>query len=406
MKRFVVAAICLTSVSSVWAEGIKSQVYGYIEGRLEKNEKTPSRSGGTASTPGTVARETSPHEFDTPNITLMVKSNYNDTFSSFLNLASPGGEGVDTRNAWIEQKLAGDQLKFRLGKTYRPFGLYNELLDAVPTYMGIEPPELFDNDHLIVTRTTNLMIHGEQGFGTDILRYAVTTGNDERESDQIPLGGDLRYTKYGENYDWTFGSSFYLSNGKAKPFDLDSKDDGGVQKWMESDKYDVLGFYSEFNTSKWKLQGAYYASNHDGVRSGDFLQANFGDDSSLNQRQLDRLCNGDCSSAGNSDAKYNVETWYLRAGYNIQTTVGQFVPYVQWDYYSNPETIANKDLGGDNEAGLSDDGKFNKQTLGLVYRPIPNAAIKLDTSNHNQKIDGKTTNYTEARFSYSYIWTL
>lgn len=407
MVRIALAAIAFSALMPIsQAAELKSQVYGYVEGYVEKNEKTPQRSGGTATTPGTVSRLKQPHEFDTPNITLMVKSTYKEDYSSFLNLVSPGGEEVRTRNAWVESRLAGEKLKFRIGKLYRPFGLYNEILDAVPTFIGIEPPELFDNDHLIVTRTTNLMFHGEQGIGQDLLRYSITTGNDEKESDQLPIGGDLRFTHYGPEYDWTIGSSFYLSGGKASPTALDAEENGGVHKWMESDRYNVIGAYTEFNTNRWKIQGAYYNASHDAVRSGDFLQTNFGADSGLNQRQLDRLCNGNCATATNSDANYTIETWYVRAGYNIQTEVGQFVPYVQWDYYSNPETIANKDLGGDNEAGLSDDGKFNKQTLGLVYRPVPVAALKFDASNHAQKIDGKNTNYTEARFSYSYIWSL
>lgn len=405
MRRFAIAAICLTSMSAVQAQALKSQVYGYIEGYVEKNEKTPTRSGGDATTPGTVSRETSPHEFDTPNITLMVKSTYLDKYSAFLNLASPGGEEVRTRNAWVEQKLAGEALKFRIGKMYRPFGLYNELLDAVPTYIGIEPPELFDNDHLIVTRTTNLMLHGEREFGSDLFRYSFTTGNDEKESDQIPLGIDLRYAKYADSYDWTFGVSGYTSGGKATGFAADAEERGGVQAWIKDDKYNVIGAYTELNKSNLKVQMAYYVSNHDGTRDSSIIN-DWGADSALNQRQLNRICQGDCSTVGDTKAKYDIETWYLRSGYSIQSEWGQFVPYIQFDYYSNPETIANKDLGGDNEAGLSDDGKFTKQTLGLVYRPIPAAAIKLDTSNHNQKIDGKYTNYTEARFSYSYIWTL
>lgn len=406
-RRYLAAALACAAVVPAYSQDLKSQVYGYIEGYVEKNEKTPTRSGGDATTPGTVARETSPHEFDTPNIVVQVKSNYKDKFSGFLNLVSPGGEEVKTRNAWAEAKLKGEHLKFRIGKLYRPFGLYNEILDAVPTFIGIEPPEFLDKDHLFVTRTTNLMFHGEHDMGGDLLRYALTTGNDEKESTQLPLGGDLRYTHYGNGYDITFGSSFYLSNGKATPFDLDDENNaGGVQKWMADDKYNVVGVYSEFNTDKWKVQAEYFIADHDATRSGDFLRTNFGADSALNQRQIDRLCGGNCATATDSNANYKIETWYVRTGYTIRSEYGDWVPYAQFDYYSNPETIANKDLGGDNEAGLSDDGKFTKQTLGLVYRPIPVAALKIDTSNHNQKIDGTYQNYMEARFSYSYIWSL
>ena len=408
-RRIALAAACLTSVSGVLAQTpLKSQVYGYIEGYVEKNEKTPGLTRGTANTPAVVKREKSPHEFDTPNITLMVKSTYMDKYSAFLNLASPGGEEVKTRNAWVEQKLAGDSLKMRIGKLYRPFDLYNELLDAVPTYIGIEPPEHLDKDHLLVSRTTNFMLHGEQQIGSDLLRYAITTGNDEKEADQLPVGGDLRYTKYGEGYDLTLGLSGYRSNGRANGQDVDADNRGGVAAHIVNDNYNVLGGYTEFNTNKWKIQAAYYMADHDGTRNGKLLREWAGDEliSGMNQRQLDRICGGDCATAGYTEAKYKIETWYFRSGYSIQTDVGQFVPYVQFDYYHNPEMIANKDIGGDNEAGHSDDGRFTKQTLGLVYRPIPAAALKLDTSNHNQKMGGTYQNYVEGRFSYSYIWTL
>ena len=42
--------------------------------------------------------------------------------------------------------MFSDHFKLRTGKIYRPFGQFNELLDAVPTYLGMEPPELFDKD--------------------------------------------------------------------------------------------------------------------------------------------------------------------------------------------------------------------------------------------------------------------
>lgn len=406
-KKVLVSLAVLTLGQHAYADQLKSKVYGYIEGYVEKNEKTPTRSGGDATTPGTMKREDAPHEFDTPNIVLMVKSTYKENYSAFLNLVSPGGEEVKTRNAWVESRLQGEKLKFRIGKLYRPFGLYNEILDAVPTFMGIEPPELFDNDHLLLTRTTNSMIHGETEFGADVLRYSLTTGNDEKSNKGLPIGADLRYTHFGNGFDVTLGSSYYTSGGKAEPsVDVgDGAPAGGVANWMKSSKYDVKGIFAEVNKSKLKVQAEYWISQHDDMRDGSKLQ-NFGSDSALNQRQLNRLCNGNCSTATDSKSKYNIETWYVRAGYSFLTELGEFLPYVQWDYYRNPETIAKKSLGGDNEAGLSDDGSFNKQTLGLVYRPVPVAALKLDASNHAQKIDGKNTNYTELRFSYSYIWSL
>jgi hypothetical protein len=36
------------------------------------------------------------------------------------------------------------------------------------------------------------------------------------------------------------------------------------------------------------------------------------------------------------------------------------------DYYDNPETVNNEDLGGDNQAGLTDNGRFEKYAWGRV----------------------------------------
>jgi hypothetical protein len=39
----------------------------------------------------------------------------------------------------------------------------------IPNVIGIEPPEILDSDHLMVTRTTNFMVHGRQLHGPDLL---------------------------------------------------------------------------------------------------------------------------------------------------------------------------------------------------------------------------------------------
>jgi hypothetical protein len=83
---------------------------------------------------------------------------------------------------------------------------------------------------------------------------------------------------------------------------------------------------------------------------------------------------------------------------------GELVPYAQWDYYDNPETIYDKDWGGDAEAGLADSGKFSKATIGVIYRPQPAVAFKFDASTHFQKVNGSSEPYSEVRFDVSYIF--
>ncbi len=397
------AAALLFSSGTVMAD-INTQVYGYIEGYVEKVEKSPSRSGGTSTTAGASERSNNPYEFDTPHIHVMAKSTSSKGYSAFLNLNASDGT-TRVANAWFEGQIKGELLKFRIGKLYRPFGLYNERLDAAPTYIGIEAPELFDGDHLLLTRTTNFMIHGETYLGSGLFRYSLTTGNDEKMDNDVPVGGDVRYTSYGDTGEWTYGTSFYFS-GKSGPTSGvgEGSPDGGVINWMDSDRFKVFGLYTEYRTDKWTLQTAFYQADHKGKRNGSKLQQ-IGTDS-LNQRQINMLCNGDMSTCADSIADYSVKTWYVRIGRAFATGLGEFTPYVQWDFYENPETIASKSDGGDNEAGLADDGKFNKQTLGVVYRPDPSIAIKLDASNHSQKVDGENLNYAEIRASFSYIWSL
>ena len=63
-----------------------------------------------------------------------------------------------------------------------------------------------------------------------------------------------------------------------------------------------------------------------------------------------------------------------------------------------------KNYGGDNEAGLSDDGAFSKSTIGVIYRPVPQVAFKLDSSTHFQKFNSKDESYSEIRFDAYYIF--
>jgi len=105
-------------------------------------------------------------------------------------------------------------------------------------------------------------------------------------------------------------------------------------------------------------------------------------------------------------ADYDVTTWYARIGYSKETAIGEVAPYGQWDYYQNKETIKSKSYGGDNEAGASEDGTFHKSTLGIIYRPITQVAVKLDQSYHFFKLNGKDVNYPEIRLDVSFTFGL
>src|SRR5688572_24992261 len=79
---------------------------------------------------------------------VMVQGTLGNRYRYFLNVAAPGaGDAIEStsielRNAWVEASLYGEYLAVRAGRLYRRFGLYNELLDATPTFLGIKEPEI------------------------------------------------------------------------------------------------------------------------------------------------------------------------------------------------------------------------------------------------------------------------
>ena len=385
----------------------RAKLYGFIDAYWEKTGRTPESVGED----GETDYESNPHEFDVLNLHVMVQGSLYEKYRFFVNLASPGSGStvadapVEVRNAWVEAPLYGRYLSIRAGKTYRRFGLYNEILDAVPTFIGIEPPEIFDRDHLMVTRTTNLMLHGSMDAGSGVLNYSLTTGNDERQSGAFPVGGDV-------NVELPFGikagSSFYVSGGDAAPSRSvgEGSPTGGVVNWMRKDVFQVFGGYLQLRTSGLILQAEYWRGRHDARRSPEALMQMT--EGNLNAHQRARFfVGGDPGLGVRERARYDIDAFYFRGGYEFALgQLASLTPYVQFDYYSNPETVKEKDLGGDNEAGATDDGKFEKYTLGGVFRPVPQVALKVDSSVHRYEFNEESVFYSEVRASFSYLWEL
>lgn len=380
-------------------------LYGYLSWRIEKvwDELAVDDTGQTVT-------EDAPREIALPSFNVMMLHNVADNVKFFANLNGADAEEITVSNAWGEYQV-NDAFNVRLGKTYRRFGLYNEMLDAVPTYIGIEPPELFDKDHLILSRETLLMVHGWVPLGDGELRYSFSTDNGEggpSADDNIPLGFDLRYDMSLNGY--LVGVSGYTSNGDTVS-DVgvgDGSPSTGVLPWMEKDDFSVIGLYAQYDMNNLKLQFAYWSSDHDATRDAASV-VTVVENAGVNAAQRARFLKDPTAAVTednvNLDGDYEVNTWYVRAGYSFYLESGaELVPYFQWDSYENPETIQNKDYGGDNEAGLSDDGAFSKSTIGVIYRPIPQVAFKLDSSTHFQKFNGKDESYSEIRFDASYIF--
>jgi hypothetical protein len=128
-------------------------LYGYINSNLQKTFGYPSLSNGE-----TVLNDDPLEWTPVRNFHIYGQGNLSRKVSFLFNLAHRNGL-VEIRNAW-GNFLIKEHFQVRVGKMYRKFGLYNERLDQVPTFIGIEPPEMLDTDHLFLERTTNLMVHG------------------------------------------------------------------------------------------------------------------------------------------------------------------------------------------------------------------------------------------------------
>ena len=389
-------------------EVFTARLYGFIDAHFEQVARTPV----AVDEDGETVMASNPSEIDVTNFNVMLQGTVYSRYRYFVNLASPGAgspaedAALAVRNAWVELPLFREYFNFRIGKTYRRFGLYNELLDAIPTFIGIEPPEMFDDDHLLLTRTTNIMLHGIFTAEDSSVSYALSTGTDEREGHQVPIGADLRYD-HGNRF--RLGTSYYTTNGDAVPSKElgEGAPLGGVATWMDEDEFSVAGGYGQVTVSGFILQAEFWLARHNGTRNAEKVLALMESDPPLNDRQREQFGLSDPDNPQpDLDADYNVKTGYLRTGYSIPVKTWSLTPYAQFDYYDNPEIINDQDNGGDNEAGLTDDGIFYKTTLGLVIRPVSFIAVKIDGSTHTQEFNGETVTYPEIRSSFSFYWEL
>jgi hypothetical protein len=386
-------------------------LYGYINSNVQKTFNYPS-----VNDQGVVQRVSDPLEW-TPvrNFHIYGKGNLSRKISYLFNLARTE-DLLEIRNAWGNFAFK-DALQLRVGKMYRKFGLYNERLDQIPTFIGIEAPEMLDTDHLFLTRTTSAMLHGQFMNAKRVISYAFMTDNGEGgpQKSMFPVGWDIRYKSLTNSF--IVGASGYASSiNSTKSVSTVSLGEGspkgGILPWMRGDKFTVAGVYVEKQIGNLLIQTEYYNASHKAERDPEAVLSVI-NNANINTFQRNRLLqqnenqpNEDLTTADvRVNSNYNVQTWYVRLGYNIPTKVGQFIPYLFLDWMSHPEAIQNKDFGGDDEAGLSDDGIFWKPSAGLVFKPLPNVAVKLDGSYHIQQYMGKSVMYPELRLDFSFAFS-
>jgi hypothetical protein len=240
-------------------------------------------------------------------------------------------------------------------------------------------------------------------------------GENGPQKNVIPLGWDLRYKSFTNSF--IIGTSGYSSSinstkststvslGEGSP-------EGGILPWMTGDRFVVAGVFFEKQIGRLLIQSEYYNAAHSAQRDPESVLTVIRE-AGINPYQRERFLQSNADQPDElltaddvrTDATYNVQTWYIRLGYNIQADIGQFIPYLFLDWMSHPEDIQNKTFGGDDESGLADDGKFWKPSVGVVYKPIPNVAVKLDGSYHVQQYNGKRVSYPEIRLDFSFAFS-
>ena len=401
---FVLFMLCF-SISGTYAQS-NLNIYGYFSYEMEKSWNHP-----RLNTDESIQREYSPASFENHSLNLITQFAMNDNTRFFLSIDGKNDKKVAIANSWGEYS-ASRYFTVRFGKTYRKFGLYNELLDAAPTYFGIDPPEHFSDEHLLLSRTTAVMIYGNTDLGTGTFNYSLSTDNGQGIDDSFekskPLGWDLNY-KWNNN-DFTVGFSGYTSFGDVHS-DVEfggGTPQNGVFPWMASDKFSVFSGYAEAIFGNLTLQAEYVNAPHKGIRDAAKI-VDIVSNSTINSAQRARFLldpNGSVAEDNvNTAANYSINSYYLRAAYTFETAIGQIIPFGWFDYYKNPENIDDEYYGGDGEAGDTDTGIMGSYTFGIVYRPTSIIAVKIENENHFMDFNKAGRVYSsDLRLNVSYVF--
>ncbi len=287
-----------------------------------------------------------------------------------LELSGANGE-PDLREAWLEAQLVGDHLRVRLGPTLRRFGPHNEaLVDRVET-VGMTPHELWDPSRPLLTPTTHLMVHGRVEAGAHEAAWAVLTGADDRAAGQLPVGLDAQYGLGG----WLrLGASFHYSGGKAVPGEGGSP----VPDWMVDETYWGAGGFVDLRVGALRLDAAFYRVAHRGTRSPARVEALAW---TLSDTQLRRFFADPQNPVADEvvvDVTYPAQDVWLGAAYALETGAGPITVHARLEHFLNEEMVARRSVGGDAETGYSDTGNVLAPLVGASWRPVPQAAIKLE----------------------------
>ena len=364
-----------------------ARLYGFIEsqGSFTGNEPT-----GNTNADGTPTRAGKEVDLAIPSFHIMAQGTIASRFRYYFNLAAPDSDkptfdtALGIRNAWLEASIFGDYLNIRMGKMYRRFGQYNEILDTVPSFIGVETPVWLSGNRPMLTRTTNMMIHGRAPIGDGTLQYSVTAGKDEESAadDVWTPGIDL-------NFDWNsmflIGTSAYTTLGTVVPDNAigTGSPAGGVAPWMQQDRYSVFGGYGKLSLGSFFVGTEFWISPHDATRDPAkviTLSQNAADFSAENRARMGVTAANPTPDQVIKDVKYTYTTFDIRAGYTFdigtEAKPMELTPFVDVDYVRNRESISDVAYGGDGQPGESPRGIMMHYRLGAVWKPVQQVALK------------------------------
>jgi hypothetical protein len=396
---------------------ITGRFYGFIE---EVVNATSAEPNGNVRPNGNAGRNKPVLDLALPAFHIMAQGTLYQRFRFYFNLAAPDADRpvrdtpVGLRNAWLESSLFGDYLNLRIGKLYRRFGLYNEILDTLPSFIGVETPASITGSRPMLTRTTNLMVHGKAGFESSTFSYALMAGKDESTVDDAAFSPGLDL-----NYDWDstilVGMSYYTTAGTVIPDTMPGAGSpaGGVASWMTRDRYQVYGGYARLTLGAFLFQAEAWVSPHHATRDPDkvlLTAQNAADFNPANRARFGVDAGSPSADAVNRTANYSYRTVEARMAYSFEFGSGddlaELTPYLNFEYIDNRESIADVAYGGDSESGQSPRGIMMHNRLGLVIKPVPVVAVKAEVTIALYDYGNRYVSDAELWLALSYQWEL
>ena len=387
------------------SKSMKLTFYGFLDQSVEKYFNTK----------GTEAYQYKNEnlELTRPSFHLYGVSHLTNKVTLFFNLGHSSKDVIEIENVWGNFKF-DEAFQLRIGKMYRRFDLFNERLDQTAAIIGIDPPELYDPSQYMVPILTQLMLHGNIPVKRSVFSYSLMYNNGESgaEKNVYPLGWDFRF----KQEKFLVGTSGYLSNmdtahSQSSVAFGEGLPKGSIRPWMSSEKYSVFGLFGESLLNSFSIKAGYFVAYHDADRNPENVLTiiqNVNLDETHRRRFLGNNATKPNGSLTTADVlistNYTVHSFYIRMAYNVYTPWGQFIPYLFMDFIKNPEMIADVKYGGGAKIGLADDGAFKRPTIGLIYKPKDNIAVKSEYSLYNTKTFGKDLTYPEIRFQVAFMF--